>query len=183
VDARCTAEGVLKVPVDEGGEAHPIHMVEAIKVCLKEVYAEAHNDDAPAWKQVEIMMKAQHTVVNNFSSAPLDTTLVTFQRKIIPLDALNLSLEEIKEKRTRNAARRKKQDLIVCASLIDKVPNLAGLARTSEIFAVDRLVVPDRTVTKMDNFSSISVGAGDWIEIEECREQVRQAFARGKTAS
>jgi hypothetical protein len=26
----------------------------------------------------------------------------------------------------------------------------------------------------MDNFNSISVGAGDWIEIEGCKEEVRQ---------
>jgi tRNA G18 (ribose-2'-O)-methylase SpoU len=57
---------------------------------------------------------------------------------------------------------------------VDKVPNLGGLARTSEIFAADRLVIPDLRVTKMDNFSSVSVGAGDWIEIEECKEEVRQ---------
>jgi tRNA G18 (ribose-2'-O)-methylase SpoU len=62
--------------------------------------------------------------------------------------------------------------VIVCASLIDKVPNLAGLARTAEIFAAERLVVPDISVCKMDNFKSISVGAGEWIKIEECKEDV-----------
>ena len=59
----------------------------------------------------------------------------------------------------RNAAGRKCQDLIVCASFIDKVPNLAGLARTAETFAAQKLILPDLTVTKMDNFQSISVGA------------------------
>jgi tRNA G18 (ribose-2'-O)-methylase SpoU len=72
----------------------------------------------------------------------------------------------------KNARGRKKQKLIVCASLVDKVPNLGGLARTSEIFAAERLVIPDTTVCKMDNFKSISVGAGDWIDIEGCREDV-----------
>jgi hypothetical protein len=170
VDEVCTAEGVLSVPVDEGGEAHPVHMVEAIKECLKEVYEEAHINESPAWKQVEDMLSARE---GNDVAVPInDAAAVNFQRKIIPLDALNLALEEVKERRQRNAARRKKQDLIVCASLIDKVPNLGGLARTSEIFAVDRLVVPDKRVVKMDNFTSLSVGAGDWIEIEECKEQV-----------
>jgi hypothetical protein len=35
-------------------------------------------------------------------------------------------------------------------------------------------VIPDLRVTKMDNFKSLSVGAGDWIEIEECKEEVRR---------
>ncbi|EEC45439.1 predicted protein, partial [Phaeodactylum tricornutum CCAP 1055/1] len=40
-----------------------------------------------------------------------------------------------------------------------------------EIFAADRLVIPDLQVTKMDNFKSLCVGASDWIEIEECNEK------------
>ena len=171
VDPVCTAEGVLSIPVDEeSGEADPLHMVEAIKECLKDVYEEAHAREEPTWKQIENILNEQKV-----ESKPLTTEasdVVNFQRKIIPLDALNLVLEEMREKRLRNAAGRKKQQLIVCASLVDKAPNLGGLARTSEIFAADRLVIPDIRVTKMDNFKSLSVGAGDWIEIEECTEEV-----------
>ena len=101
-----------------------------------------------------------------------DDDVANFQRKIIPLDELNLALETLKERRQRNVVGRKKQKLVVCASLIDKVPNLGGLARTSEIFAAEKLVIPDIGVAKMDNFKSLSVGAGDWIEIEECKEEV-----------
>jgi tRNA guanosine-2'-O-methyltransferase len=78
----------------------------------------------------------------------------------------------MRERRLRNVAGKKKQKLIVCASLIDKVPNLGGLARTAEIFAAEKLVIPDIGVTKMDNFKTFSVSAGDWIEIEECKEEV-----------
>ena len=56
--------------------------------------------------------------------------------------------------------------------MIDKLPNVAGLARTVEIFAADRLVVPDKSLCKMDEFQSISVGAGDWIDIEQVRPEV-----------
>ena len=58
----------------------------------------------------------------------------------------------------------------MCASLIDKVTNLAGLTRTAEIFAAEKIIVPDATVRKMDNFKSIAVGAEDWIDVEECKE-------------
>ena len=101
-----------------------------------------------------------------------DESLVNFQRKILPVDSLNLSLETYHQQKLRNGAGRARQSLIVCAALIDKAPNLAGLCRTAEIFAAEKLIVPDLTVSKMDNFKSISVGAEDWITIEECKENV-----------
>lgn len=39
---------------------------------------------------------------------------------------------------------RKRNDIIVCASLIDKIPNLGGLARTSEIMNASGLVINNR---------------------------------------
>lgn len=175
VDSVCTAEGVLAIPVDESSEADPMHMVDVIKECLQELYEEANVSRSPLWKQIEVARASDTTENEGFVDVGRgsDAAVVNFQRKIIPIDALNLALEGMREQRLRNVAGRRKQNLIVCASLIDKIPNLGGLARTSEIFAADRLVVPDIQVTKMDNFKSLCVGAGDWIEIEECREQVR----------
>eukprot|EP00977_Amphora_coffeiformis_P010466 scaffold2448_cov155-Amphora_coffeaeformis.AAC.10 len=170
-DMYCTLDGCLSVAVDDVGEAIPKHMTEIIKAALADVYKEAHGDDAPTWKQVQEMV--EEVELEEKFGPNTEEALVNFQRKIIPLDALNIALEEHREKRLRNLAGRRRQPLIVCASLVDKVPNLGGLARTSEIFAADRLVVPDKKIAKMDNFTSISVGAGDWIEIEECDEKVR----------
>ena len=171
VDEVCTPERILTMPVDGGGEAYPTHLIEAVKLSLQETYEEAHTSKSPSWKQVEDIVQnegAEKNAIDMTNDGELQ-----FQRKIIPLDALNLALEDIKERRLRNLVGRRKQDLIVCASLIEKIPNLGGLARTAEIFAADRLVVPDKTVAKMDNFRSLSVGAGDWIDIEECKEKVR----------
>jgi hypothetical protein len=171
VEEMCTPVGVLSIQVDEGDEADPVHLVDAMKETLQEVYSEAHESDKPDWKQVEEMLQSQKgpdTEVTPDES----NSLVNFQRKIIPLDSLNLAMEDLREKRVRNAAGHRKQQLIVCASLVDKVPNLGGLARTAEIFSANRLVIPDMTVCKMDNFKSLSVGAGDWIDIEEVREEV-----------
>jgi tRNA guanosine-2'-O-methyltransferase len=174
IEEMCSPEGVLGVPVDEGDEADPVHLVDAMKEALKEVYEEAHLSDAPVWKQVEEVLQSQRATDNDDDS-------VNFQRKIIPLDALNLAMEDLREKRLRNAAGQRKQQLIVCASLVDKVPNLGGLARTAEIFAADRLIIPDMAVTKMDNFKGLSVGAGDWIEMEEVRQEVRETGTRQVT--
>lgn len=72
-----------------------------------------------------------------------------------------------------NAAGSQKQDLILCCSLIDKPPNLGGLARSCEIFAVKKLIIPDLRISKMDNFKSTSVSAHEWVDIQECKEEVR----------
>jgi hypothetical protein len=169
VDLTCTVEGLFSSKVDESDEADPEHVIDLVKKCLADVYLDAHEHEAPQWKQVEQMLvSSQNTVPPIHDPESLDN----FQRKIVPLDALNLAIEESREQRLRNASGKKRQNLIICATLIDKVPNLGGLARTAEIFAADRLVIPDLNVVRMDNFKSISVGAGDWINIEECKEDV-----------
>lgn len=173
VDSVCTPEGVFSIPVDEGLESNPTHLIELIKECLIETFEEANPEEQPVWKQI-----VNATAFSNkaASKASIETGecagQVNFQRKIIPVDALNLALEEAKERKRRNAAGRHKQNLIVCASLIDKAQNLGGLARTSEIFAADRLVIPNLEIAKMDNFRNLSASAGDLIQIEECKEKV-----------
>lgn len=171
VDPVCTPEGLLSIPIDEGDEAFPIHLMDVIKECLQDVFNESQEATTPTWKCLELLMQSQPV---QQSPPSLDSSGVNFQRKIVPVDALNLALEDIEERRLRNSAGRKKQQLIVCASLIDKVPNLGGLARTSEIFAADRLVIPDLGATKTDMFKSLSASATDWIEIEACEEAVRR---------
>ena len=174
VDKACTPEGILSIPVDEGGEAFPVHMVDVMKKCQKETYSEAESREYPHWKQIEDMMKANRGEAEDApATVDGDDALVNLQRKIIPLDELNLAMDTLKEKRLRNIAGRRKQNLVVCASLIDKVPNLGGLARTAEIFAAEKLIIPDIGVAKMDNFKTFSASAGDWIDIDECKEKVR----------
>lgn len=179
VDPVCTPEGVLAIPVDESNEANPVHLVDVIKDCLQEVYLEANIDRTPMWRQLQSAVESLPTepasTANELHLSNMDAlhAPTTFQRKIVPIDTLNLALEDVREQRLRNVAGRRKQNLIVCASLIDKIPNLGGLARTCEIFAAQRLIVPDLSLTKMDNFKSLCVGAGDWIDMEECKEHVR----------
>mmetsp|Transcript_118603 Transcript_118603/g.242406 ORF Transcript_118603/g.242406 Transcript_118603/m.242406 type:complete len:653 (+) Transcript_118603:1-1959(+) len=163
----CTPEGIFSIRVDEAEEADPVHLIDAMKESLRSTYEEAHECDAPSWKHVEELMTDLDT--SNENSAEI--TASTVQRKIIPLDSLNLALEDLREQRLSNARGAHKQNLVVCASLVDKVPNLAGLARTCEIFAAQSLIIPDRSVAKMDNFQSISVGAADWIDMEEVKEE------------
>lgn len=63
-----------------------------------------------------------------------------------------------------------RQGLILVASLVDKVPNLAGLTRTCEVFKAAAMVVSDKRVTKDPAFASISVTADQWLPLIEVAE-------------
>jgi len=75
------------------------------------------------------------------------------------------------EKEKRNVSNRKRNEIIMCATLIDAVPSLAGLARTSEIMNASSLVVQDATVTTLDEFRSISVTSEKWLPVREVKEK------------
>lgn len=60
-----------------------------------------------------------------------------------------------------------KSELIVVASLIDKAPNLGGLARTCEIFDAQCLVVSDREILTHREFTLLSMSAEKWVDIKE----------------
>jgi len=59
----------------------------------------------------------------------------------------------------------------MCASLIDKIPNLAGLARTCEIMNASCLVLNNGDVTNSTEFKSISVTSEKWLPIYEVKEK------------
>jgi tRNA guanosine-2'-O-methyltransferase len=75
--------------------------------------------------------------------------------------------------------------VILCASLVDKVPNLAGLARTCEIFNATALIVPNARVIEDEAFQTISVTAHKWIHMQEVKEgaPLLQALAAWKADS
>ena len=57
-------------------------------------------------------------------------------------------MELEKDKLKRLFENRKRNEVIICASLIDKVPNLAGLTRTCEIMNAQALIVSNKDVVK-----------------------------------
>ena len=58
--------------------------------------------------------------------------------------------------------------LIVLASLVEKIPNLAGLTRTCEVMGAEALVVADGNVVKHKDFVAVSVTAERWLPVREC---------------
>lgn len=96
-----------------------------------------------------------------------DSSQSNYQRKILPWEQVEYDHELLKrvyEGRTRN-------EIIMCASLIDKIPNLAGLARTSEIMNASSLVIENRSVCDTEEFKGVSVTSEKWLPMFEVQEK------------
>ena len=87
-----------------------------------------------------------------------------YQKKIIPFHMLKLD-----EAEERNAVieSSKRLPMIVCASLLEKAPNLGGLTRTAEVFGLQSIVINDVTVMKSKDYTSVCVTADKWIKTEQ----------------
>lgn len=58
-------------------------------------------------------------------------------------------------------------ELILCAVLVEKIPNLGGLCRTSEIFGAKQLLIASNRYVSDPGFRSLSVTSEKWIDIEQ----------------
>lgn len=103
------------------------------------------------------------------SPATEETSLdYNFQKKIIPIkDMLNdhegLNLVEDSDRKTC------KDGLVVVASLVDRIPNLGGLCRTCEVFAVSEFVIGNMRYVDDKQFQTLAVSADKWVPIKEVK--------------
>ncbi|CXI51523.1 rRNA (adenosine-2'-O-)-methyltransferase, putative [Plasmodium berghei] len=97
----------------------------------------------------------------------LKQTKKNYQKKFDPID----NIIEINNEFRKKYQLRKKNNLIVIASLIDKVPNLAGLCRTCEIFNVKKLLLSNINIVKDFQFQKISSTANKWMNIQELKKK------------
>lgn len=94
-------------------------------------------------------------------------TVRNVQKKITPWkqmlpDVNSLVVSASRKKTTTN-------DLIVIASLVDRIPNLGGLCRTCEVLGVRDFVLSSLRITEEKDFVSLSVSAEKWINVLEVR--------------
>lgn len=101
-----------------------------------------------------------------------------YQKKIMPWEMmLETDMDLTKHLHKKN---RRSNDLIVVASLIDRLPNLAGLCRTCEIFNASQLVVPTLKIKEDVGFTSISVSSERWMPMIEVAEPDVAAYLQSK---
>ncbi|KAK6587619.1 tRNA (Gm18) ribose methylase trm3p superfamily SPOUT methylase [Cryptosporidium xiaoi] len=89
-----------------------------------------------------------------------------YQLKFEPETAPRLLSEELRPKRL-DLFGEDRTELIVIASLLDKIPNIAGLTRTCEIFRVKELLINTKKTLSDPMFKQISVTAEKWLPINE----------------
>ena len=61
-----------------------------------------------------------------------------------------------------------RQDLVVCASLVQNPANLEGLCRTAEAFRVGLVVVTDVALTQDRAFKNLAASAHHWQPLQAC---------------
>lgn len=75
-----------------------------------------------------------------------------------------------------------RQDLIVVASLLDRPPNVGGLARTCEIFKASEFIVGDMSICKHPAFISLSVSSERWQPTSEVTPAALVPYLRNKSS-
>lgn len=177
--SKCTVRGLLSIHCDEWGERIPPHILNILLKSVRDTddnegLTDSGNDSnvgginfATAINRKAHAGGAASTQQEHDDSA----SAVQLQTKITPFDNLQLAIESSILTRQNTSTDRPRQDLIVVASLIDKVTNLAGIARTCEIFAAKELVLSDLGVVKSHDFQSISVASAGWMPMREVAYQ------------
>ncbi|XP_054732953.1 uncharacterized protein LOC129240907 isoform X1 [Anastrepha obliqua] len=73
-------------------------------------------------------------------------------------------------------------EMFVVASLIDKIPNLGGIARTCEVLGIQNLVLSSILLVEKEDFRSVSMTAEKNLNITEVRPSRLQEFFKEKQA-
>lgn len=108
----------------------------------------------------------QRQAEGNFNLQINEESQSNYQRKILPWEQVEYDHELLK----RVYENRERNEIIMCAALIDKIPNLAGLARTSEIMNANALVINNKSVVELEEFKGVSVTSEKWLPIYEVQE-------------
>eukprot|EP00505_MAST-04D_sp_SCG-Rhode-Island_P001278 Stramenopile-MAST_4_protein_1278 len=186
----CSFEGVMSGQLNMWGNIFPDDILEILKSTITEVNKEVALEDqyrytwmqSTALNSQKPMTKQQRTAAASSAftkSMYIQTSgagerLIRpfeFQRKLLPwgnVDDLMVSEHTEAKQLTRedHYSSRPRQEIIVIATLVDKTPNLAGLARTCEIFGATKLVIPSKKYQDEELFESISVTAEKWLPID-----------------
>ncbi|PIK44701.1 putative methyltransferase TARBP1 [Apostichopus japonicus] len=103
--------------------------------------------------------------VIDFKEKPLPLG-VDVQKKITPLrEELAPGFGDDSQSNTEG----KRSQLVVVATLVDRLPNLGGLCRTSEIFGVEKLIIGSARYLEDKSFLGLSVTAERWLPMKEVR--------------
>ncbi|KAI8130849.1 putative methyltransferase TARBP1 [Lucilia cuprina] len=129
----------------------------------------------------ELMKVCRETFMKKFKASTTDDILPKtplndqIQRKMNPINDLtephNLILYPKEEKPA---------EMFVIASLIDKLPNLGGIARTCEVLGIQNLVMASKMDTSKNDFKNLSMTAEKSLNILEVKPKDLKEFLMQK---
>ncbi|XP_038975509.1 uncharacterized protein LOC103710780 [Phoenix dactylifera] len=92
-----------------------------------------------------------------------------FLKQLLEMEKEDQLLSSVLQSRNQavEQIRQSQQQFILVASLLDRIPNLAGLARTCEVFKAAGLAIADASILQDKQFQLISVTAEKWVPIIE----------------
>lgn len=194
VPACCTVTNLLTQHSNEQGGALrdlvPEHVEEALREAMTSLYRDLEAEHHMTYTSMAPVIRGENLFELKQDASSARALLVqgnadaeaaetfSLQKKIVVSDVLAALLPPPPVEKSQNARGIQLQELVVCASLLERVPNVAGLARTCEIFAASKLLIPDIRMLKDPLFDQISSSAGRWIQMEEVHEGHTRASLR-----
>lgn len=130
---------------------------------FKEVSVQAtisQTDDSIATKPDQACLQALDSIYGQLEQEAQGEEDAIFQRKIDNV----LSIFPVGE----SSRIQRPSEIVIVASLLQKLPNLANLTRTCEIFGAKELVIPSKSILKDQEFLSVTVTAEKWLPFVEC---------------
>lgn len=127
VDLECSTVSLFSLPMNNLNDFIPAVLMDHVRDEMEALLASWYREDFPP----SLESRGETSKKSDLSDLSKSVGISNFQKKILPWEASSKC----------DVGRRRKQSLIVVASLVDKLPNLGGLTRTSEIFAVEKIVV------------------------------------------
>ncbi|XP_046546005.1 probable methyltransferase TARBP1 isoform X2 [Haliotis rubra] len=118
--------------------------------------------------------------VSDTDGADGEVTEGNVQKKIMPWRLMTPDEDSNPDNEMNVKKVHKAGGLVLITSLIDKLPNLGGLCRTSEIFGVSEFIIGNLAFIEDRTFQSLSVTAHKWIPITEVPDHRLQEFMQVK---
>ncbi|KAG6460204.1 probable methyltransferase TARBP1 [Manduca sexta] len=142
-----------------------LHYIKNVLKDIDEALREV-SDFKEEWLELRLSDDCYDVKVSEVAEKNLEDveTVCTIQKKYIPWRNMSeVNCYDVGKKRESGS------QLIVVASLIDKLPNLGGMARTCEVFGVKKYIVDSLRHLADKQFQGLSVSAERWVDVEEVR--------------
>ncbi|XP_017082707.2 uncharacterized protein LOC108115660 [Drosophila eugracilis] len=114
--------------------------------------------------------KAKKSEMTPELASPLGAINGNVQRKMNPIGDIYPESDAVETRKALD------NELIVVASLIDKLPNLGGLARTCEVLGVKTLILGLKSQAEKSDFTNLSMTAEKTLNILEVKTEALVEF-------